>query len=45
MLCREMIINNKGSIEVNSQPGKGTTFTVILPMKSNNVTLENITSN
>ncbi|GAP44204.1 signal transduction histidine kinase [Lentimicrobium saccharophilum] len=45
MLCREMIHNNNGSIEVNSQPGKGTTFTVILPVPSNNVTLESIISN
>jgi signal transduction histidine kinase len=45
MLCREMIHNNKGSIEVKSHPGKGTTFTVILPVTSNNVTLESIISN
>ncbi|HPF64648.1 histidine kinase N-terminal 7TM domain-containing protein [Lentimicrobium sp.] len=45
MLCREMIHNNKGSIEVKSRPGKGTTFTVILPVTSNNVTLESIISN
>lgn len=44
MLCREMIINNKGSIEVNSLPGEGTTFTVILPVTSNNISPENAIS-
>ncbi len=30
-LCREFVKNNNGTIEVESTPGKGTTFTVSLP--------------
>lgn len=41
MLCREMIINNKGSIEVSSQPEKGTTFIIDLPQSSTNASLKN----
>ena len=32
VLCREFIEKHKGKILVDSEPGKGTTFTVILPL-------------
>ena len=31
LLCRELIHRNKGTMQVESEPNKGTTFTVILP--------------
>lgn len=31
LLCKEFVERNKGNIQVQSQPGKGTTFTVSLP--------------
>ena len=30
-LCHEIVTENGGSISVNSEPGAGTTFTIILP--------------
>ncbi len=32
ILCKDMILQNNGGIEVNSKLGKGTTFYVTLPM-------------
>lgn len=34
MMCKRIIENHDGSIEVNSQPGKGTTIRIILPKVS-----------
>ena len=31
LICKEMVVNNGGSIEVTSTKGKGTIFTVTLP--------------
>jgi two-component system sensor histidine kinase/response regulator len=33
ILCKDMILQNKGSIQVNSELGKGTTFNITLPAK------------
>jgi signal transduction histidine kinase len=32
LLCKEFVEKNKGNIQVESQPGKGTAFTVVLPL-------------
>jgi signal transduction histidine kinase len=31
ILCHELVSLNKGKIEVTSEPGKGSTFTLVLP--------------
>jgi two-component system sensor histidine kinase/response regulator len=33
ILCKDMILQNKGTIQVNSELGKGTTFNITLPAK------------
>lgn len=33
-ICKKIIENHKGTISLNSKVGKGTTFTIILPVKS-----------
>ena len=33
ILCKELTDNNNGSIDVKSEPGKGSTFIVTLPLK------------
>lgn len=36
ILCQDMIVQNHGSLKVESQLGKGTTFYITLPTSSNN---------
>jgi two-component system sensor histidine kinase/response regulator len=31
MLCKEFIVRNSGTLQIDSLPGKGSTFTVTLP--------------
>jgi signal transduction histidine kinase len=33
LLCKEFVEKNKGKLQVESHPGKGSSFTVILPYK------------
>jgi PAS domain S-box-containing protein len=38
-LCKKIIDNHRGKISVSSEPGEGTTFTVLLPTNAANVQL------
>jgi PAS domain S-box-containing protein len=34
-LCKKIVLNHEGEISVESEPGKGTTFLIMLPIKQN----------
>jgi PAS domain S-box-containing protein len=37
VVCRNLVENNGGRIEVESEPGKGTTFTMVLPVEKGKI--------
>ena len=40
-ICERIINNHGGKIEVESQPGKGTTFNIYLPLQRTSIGAEN----